>query len=81
MNKYILRTSLFWLCILAIVVGFFLYRPHAVKKEIGLSSGPQPVAAGPDPGTGDLPAKPERRLWKHRWRPCSLRRKACRASA
>ncbi len=58
MNKYILRTSLFWLCILAVVVGFFLYRPHAVKKEIGLSSGPQPVAAGPDPGTGDLPANP-----------------------
>ena len=58
MNKYILRTSLFWLCILAVVVGFFLYRPHAVKKEIGLSSGPQPVAAGPAPGTGDLPANP-----------------------
>ena len=51
MNKYILRTSLVWLCILAVVVGFFLYRPHAVKKEIGLSSGPQPVAAGPAPGT------------------------------
>lgn len=58
MNKYVLRTSLFWLCILAIVVGFLLYRPNAVKKEIGLSSGPQPVAAGPTPGSGNLPAKP-----------------------
>lgn len=58
MNKYILGTSLFWLCIFAIVVGFLLYRPHAVKKEIAQSTGPQPVAAGPASVTDTAPTKP-----------------------
>lgn len=57
MNKYVLRTSLFWLCLLALAVGIYLYRPHAVKKEPTHSSGPQPIAAGPAPGAENLPVK------------------------
>jgi RND family efflux transporter MFP subunit len=57
MNKYVLRTSLFWLCILALLAGF-LYRPPAVKKDIPLPSGPQPVTAGPAPSIGNPPPQP-----------------------
>lgn len=49
MNKYVLRTSLFWLCILTLVVVFFVYRPRAAKKNPISTSGPQPVASGPAP--------------------------------
>src|SRR4051812_6407355 len=55
MSRTVLRTSLFWLCILALVVGFFLYRPHARERAVPPSTGPQPVAAGPAPGP-DTPA-------------------------
>src|SRR3954465_1050047 len=57
MNKYVLGTSLFWLCILALLAGF-LYRPPAVKKDIPLPSGPQPVTAGPAPSIGNPPPQP-----------------------
>jgi RND family efflux transporter MFP subunit len=62
MNPYVLRTSLFWLCILALVVGFFLYRPPAVKKEIAPRSGLQPVAAGPAPTAETMPPAPARTM-------------------
>src|SRR3954469_4440072 len=58
MNRTVLRTSLFWLCILALVVGFFLYLPYWGKKEMPPTSGPQPVAAGPARGPDGPPAKP-----------------------
>jgi RND family efflux transporter MFP subunit len=58
MNKYVLGTSLFWFCILALVIGAFLYRSHAMKKESARSSGPQPVAAGTAPTIDNLPTKP-----------------------
>jgi RND family efflux transporter MFP subunit len=54
MNKYVLRTSLFWLCVLGLAVGFLLYRPNWEKKEI-VDSGTQAVAAGPAPTAGNLP--------------------------
>src|SRR4051812_39529948 len=58
MNKYVLRTSLFWLCILALLVGLFLYRTHGAKTEVRVPNGPQPVASGPAPSTANLPAQP-----------------------
>ena len=31
MNKYILRTSLVWIIVLAAIAGIWAYRTHAVK--------------------------------------------------
>ena len=51
MNKYVLRTSLVWMTVLAIVAGIWAYRsewkkqPHATN--IPMSGDVQPVAAGP----------------------------------
>jgi RND family efflux transporter MFP subunit len=51
MNKYILRTSLVWVVILAAVVaGFFFYRRPSPHKTATLS-GVQPVAEGPAPAS------------------------------
>ncbi|MBN9615398.1 MAG: efflux transporter periplasmic adaptor subunit [Acidobacteriales bacterium 59-55] len=57
MNKYVLRTSLVWIAVLAVLVGIWAYRSH-LKNEphpMPMSSEVQPVAAGP---TSDV-AKPE----------------------
>jgi len=61
MNKYVLRTSLVWMAVLAVVVGIWAYRsqwkkqPQAMKMPT--SSDVQPVASGP---TSDMaePASP-----------------------
>ena len=45
MNKYVVRTSLFWLCAGALVVGVLYYRPR--KKESAPGTVVQPVSAGP----------------------------------
>jgi RND family efflux transporter MFP subunit len=55
MNKYILRTSLFWLCVLALVIAFFLYRAYPVKKQTTVDNVQQPVAAGPTPTKQNMP--------------------------
>jgi RND family efflux transporter MFP subunit len=47
MNKYILRTSLFWLLILTVVVGVVAYRSHPRQKSAAHSDGVQPIASGP----------------------------------
>jgi len=47
MNKYVLRTSLFWLCILALLIAFFLSRPIPVRNGTAVTDEVQPVAAGP----------------------------------
>src|SRR5207249_4471685 len=58
MNKYVLRTSLVWMVVLAALAGIWVYRshsnnqPHAMNMPI--SGDVQPVAAGP---TSDM-AKP-----------------------
>ncbi|MEO6909780.1 MAG: efflux RND transporter periplasmic adaptor subunit, partial [Edaphobacter sp.] len=55
MNKYILRTSLVWIGILAIVAGVWAYRSHVAKhphaETMPMSSEVQPVASGPSPGS------------------------------
>ena len=55
MNKYVLRTSLVWLVILAVAIGVVLYRAdylgkrftHHPAKDAAASGEMQPVAAGP----------------------------------
>jgi RND family efflux transporter MFP subunit len=58
MNKYILRTSLVWIAILAIIAGIWAFRSHLIKLPMSqkspMSADPQPVASGP-PATADEP--------------------------
>ncbi|HEY1743556.1 MAG TPA: FixH family protein [Granulicella sp.] len=49
MNKYILRTSLFWLLIFAVVIGVVAYRSHQPPQPAAHSDGVQPIASGPSP--------------------------------
>lgn len=67
MNKYILRTSLVWLIIMAVLAGVLLYRSgrfgHRTLKTTETPSGQlQPEAAGPIPtsaNSGSLDTSPE----------------------
>ena len=38
MNKYILRTSLFWIVILAVVAGIWAYRSHQAKQPTAMKA-------------------------------------------
>jgi Cu(I)/Ag(I) efflux system membrane fusion protein/cobalt-zinc-cadmium efflux system membrane fusion protein len=54
MNKYILRTSLVWIIVLAAIAGIWAYHTHGIKQPTAmnmLTSGDvQPVASGPPAG-------------------------------
>ena len=54
MNKYIVRTSLVWLGIVAVVAGVFVYHSRPSRQQNSapspISSETQPVAAGPASG-------------------------------
>jgi RND family efflux transporter MFP subunit len=58
MNKYILRTSLVWIIVLAAIAGIWAYRSHGIKlptaMKTPMSGDMQPVASGP-PATADEP--------------------------
>lgn len=47
MNKYILRTSLFWLLIFAVVIGVVVSRSRQRQLPASHSDGIQPIASGP----------------------------------
>jgi len=51
MNKYVLRTSLVWVGLLAVVLGVLFYRSHpSLSRPARTSTStaePEPVAAGP----------------------------------
>ncbi len=47
MNKYILRTSLFWLLIFTVVIGVIVYRSHQRQQPASHSDGVQAIASGP----------------------------------
>jgi RND family efflux transporter MFP subunit len=49
MNKYIIRTSIVWLALLAIVSAVFFYRSRPVKPTGTVPTGVQPIASGPIP--------------------------------
>jgi len=48
MNKYVIRTSLFWLLLFAAVVVVYVYRTRTVKHPEVLSNEIQPIASGPN---------------------------------
>jgi RND family efflux transporter MFP subunit len=58
MNKYVLRTSLVWIAVLAVIAGIWAYRTHAIKQsttmKTPMAGETQPVASGP-PATADEP--------------------------
>lgn len=66
MNKYVLRTSLVWLAVIAVVTGTLVYRSHSTKPASALGTSMtgnvQPAAAGP-PADTSQPAsnKPEQK--------------------
>jgi len=47
MNKYVLRTSLFWLLIFAVIIGVVVYRAQPRQQPVSHSDGAQPIASGP----------------------------------
>jgi RND family efflux transporter MFP subunit len=47
MNKYILRTSLFWLLVFAVTIGVVFYRSRQRQQPASHSDGVQPIASGP----------------------------------
>lgn len=51
MNKYILRTSLFWLIAIAVLLGLFAYRSRQRQQSTSTVAAIEPVAAGPPPQT------------------------------
>ena len=67
MNKYVLRTSLVWIVVLAAVAGIWAYRSHRAKQpeamNMPMSGDVQPVAAGPSPATNEpAPSMPEQKM-------------------
>lgn len=58
MNKYVLRTSLVWIIVLAAIAGIWAYRSHSIKlpmsQKSSMSGDMQPVASGP-PDTANEP--------------------------
>ena len=64
MNKYVLRTSLVWIVVLAAIAGIWAYRTHAIKQPTAMttpmSGDVPPVASGPPPGANEpTPSMPE----------------------
>ena len=53
MNKYVLRTSLVWICVLAVLAGIWVYRSQRTKPSMTanmpMSGDVQPAATGPGP--------------------------------
>jgi RND family efflux transporter MFP subunit len=67
MNKYVLRTSLVWIFVLAVFAGISAYRSHRARTpmvmDMPMSGGVQPVAAGPSPTAKEpMPAMPEQKM-------------------
>ena len=66
MNKYIFRTSLVWVLVLAAIAGMWAYRSHSIKLPTAMktptpgegqpvASGPLATADEPKPSTPDMP--------------------------
>jgi RND family efflux transporter MFP subunit len=62
MNKYILRTSLFWLVIFAVVIGVVTYRSRQRQQPISHSDGVPPIASGPAPQSESNAAMPSQKM-------------------
>ncbi|GAC1643575.1 MAG: efflux RND transporter periplasmic adaptor subunit [Acidobacteriaceae bacterium] len=56
MNRYVVRTSLFWLLLFALVAAGYVYRARSARRHGVTSSSPEPIASGPvEKQTKDAP--------------------------
>jgi RND family efflux transporter MFP subunit len=67
MNQYVLKTSLVWIAVLAVIAGIWTYRSHLANQpkemKMPMSGGVQPVAAGPPVGANEsAPSIPETKM-------------------
>src|SRR5437879_1871783 len=67
MNKYVFRTSLVWIAILAVLAGIWEYRSRLAKQprtmNMPMSGDVQPVASGPPPGVIETtPSMPKQKM-------------------
>src|SRR5260370_3472856 len=67
MKKYVFRTSLVWIAILAAFAGVWAYHSRSVKQltptKMPMSGDVQPVVSGPPPGaTETTPSMPEQKM-------------------
>jgi RND family efflux transporter MFP subunit len=67
MNKYIVRTSLVWIIVLAAIAGIWVYRSHGIKLPMAMktpmSEEVQPVASGPPASANEpAPSTPEMKM-------------------
>jgi Cu(I)/Ag(I) efflux system membrane fusion protein/cobalt-zinc-cadmium efflux system membrane fusion protein len=63
MNKYVVRTSVIWLIVLAIVIGVFVYRSrsgvqHAARSSVQSPGSVAPAAVGPAPTAENAASTP-----------------------
>ena len=49
MNRTIVRTSLFWLALFAVVAAVYVYRTRSIIHPPAVPTGVQPIASGPMP--------------------------------
>ena len=57
MNRTIVRTSLFWLAVFAVVAAVYVYRTRSVLHPATVRTGVQPIASGPMPDMNKDAAK------------------------
>src|SRR5258707_10580439 len=67
MNKYVFKTSLVWIAILAVLAGILAYRSHLAKQPRAMnmqtSGDVQPVASSPPPDANEpAPSTPEPKM-------------------
>jgi RND family efflux transporter MFP subunit len=65
MNKYVLRTSLVWFVVVAVVAGIWVYRSHKKQQPAAMTMSGEmpPVAAGASPGAKEsMSSMPEQKM-------------------
>ena len=64
MNRYIVRTSLFWLLLIAVAAAVYVYRTRATVHSTSASApaGVQPIASGPMEDTSKDPSMPATKM-------------------
>jgi RND family efflux transporter MFP subunit len=64
MNRYVVRTSLFWLLLFGVVVAVYVYRTRAAAHPTATSApaGVQPIASGPMNDTGKEASMPATKM-------------------
>jgi RND family efflux transporter MFP subunit len=62
MNRYVVRTSLFWLLLFAVVAAVYVYRTRGPRDSVAAPSGVQPIASGPMENTNKDASAPAAKM-------------------